>query len=63
MSIMKGLFGGKKQPEASAPSVGSISMAPGRSQEEQDLNRNRMEAELAASKAAREARQPTDETK
>jgi hypothetical protein len=57
MSIIKGLFGNKKSGAAgSPPPVGSISIAPGQTQEEQDLNRNRMEAELAAQKAAREAR-------
>jgi hypothetical protein len=64
MSFIKGLFGGKKETSA-APlpprkGVASISAAPGQSQEEQDANRARMEGELAASKAAREARKAED---
>ena len=54
MSIMKGLFGNKKQDAAPPPP--QISVAPGASTEEQTANRERMEAELAASRAAREAR-------
>ena len=58
MSIIKGLFGGKKQ--SVAQPTARISAAPGQSQEEQDANRNRMEAELAASRAAREAKKTAE---
>ena len=63
MSIIKGIFGNKKADNAgSPPPVASISVAPGQTQEEQEHNRNRMEAELAAARAAREARK-TEEVK
>jgi hypothetical protein len=62
MSIIKSLFG-KKSDAAARPPVGSISVAPGQSQEEQDANRARMEAELAASKAAREVRKTEEDAK
>ena len=62
MSIIKGLFGNKKASQKVEP-IRGISAAPGQSQEEQDANRNRMEAELDASRAAREARKTTEEAK
>ena len=59
MSIIKGLFGGKKE-AVQAPPVGRISAAPGQSQEEMDANRARMEAELSASRAARDAKKTAE---
>ena len=47
------LFGKKSE---SQPTAGRISMAPDRSQEEQDSTRERMETEMDASRAARDAR-------
>jgi hypothetical protein len=63
MSIIKGLFGKKKAENASAPPIRSISVAPGQTQEEQDHNRARMEAELDASRAARGTRAETEDAK
>lgn len=46
----------KDKPQAAEPAR-RISSAPGQSQEEQDENRRRMEAELNASRAARTGKQ------
>ena len=59
MSIIKGIFGGKKE-SVQAPPIGRISAAPGQSEEEINNNRSRMEAELAASRAARDAKKATE---
>jgi len=56
MSIIKGLFGGKKAQPVQDERIRSISVAPGQTQEEIDQNRARMEAELEASRAARAAK-------
>ena len=61
MSIIKGLFGKKKDNSNEAQPIRSISVAPGQTQEEQDGNRARMEAELNASRVARDARKAEDE--
>ena len=61
MSFLKSIFGGKKG-ETAQP-IARISVAPGQTKEEQDHNRNSMEAELNASRAAREARKVEAETK
>ena len=62
MSFLKSIFGGKKSAGTAQP-IGRISVAPGQTQEEQDHNRSHMEAELNASRAAREARKTEAESK
>ena len=54
MGFLKKLFG-RTGTQKEAP-VRSISVAPGQSQEEQDSNRSRMEAELTSSRATRDSR-------
>ncbi len=49
------LFGKSKTNQDAAAATPRISAAPGQSQEEQDQSRNRMEAEMAAARANREA--------
>jgi hypothetical protein len=56
MNLFKKLFG--KDEPAKRETTRSISMAPGQSQEEQDSTRSRMEAEMDASKASRDAKKP-----
>lgn len=51
-----GIFGKKNKNAEPVQPVRSISVAPGQSAEEQAANRSRMEAELEAQRAAREAK-------
>lgn len=61
MSLLKGIFGGGKKGDA-RPATERISVAPVQSQEEQDATRAKMEAELDAARAAREARKATSDS-
>jgi len=56
LEFLKKLFG-KKDGAPEAPPR-RISMAPGQSDEEQESTRNRMESEMGASRAARDAKKP-----
>lgn len=53
---LKGLFGGNKKAEASPAVVGRISAVPGQSDDEREATRAKMQAELDAQRASREAR-------
>ena len=55
LEFLKKLFGKKAEPHRGAE---RISMAPGQSQDEQDSTRSRMETEMNASRAARDAKKP-----
>jgi hypothetical protein len=59
---LKGFFGGQKKSSTPVtPLTGNISAAPGQTQEERDAVRNKMQAELDAQRAAREARKAAAE--
>jgi hypothetical protein len=55
----KGLFGGNKKAEI-APLASRISAAPGQSDEERDATRAKMQAEMDAQRAARDARKTVE---
>ncbi|MGE0686898.1 MAG: hypothetical protein AB7P33_09155 [Dehalococcoidia bacterium] len=61
MSLLKGIFGGGKKGNAQ-PAAERISVAPIQSQDEQDATRLKMQAELDAARASREARKAASES-
>lgn len=61
MSLLKGIFGGGKKGDA-RPETERISVAPVQSKDEQDATRTKMEAELDAARASREARKAASDS-
>lgn len=60
--MFKGIFGGGKK-GTEAPAAGRISVAPGQTDDEREATRARMQAEVDAQRAAREARKAAEESK